>query len=130
MATKFQIAQEIVNSIREKINEDLIDFPEGDPWDEEEGGAAWLDNEVGMATEFLQRLNPLIEYPNWNIYHTVQDFQDEMMTLSEYDLEFIRFFIVEMGGSSEIEFFDLREKSNKEILSWFKEKGFVFQKVL
>jgi hypothetical protein len=126
-----QIAQEIVNEVREKIKEEMeemILYPSCDPWDEEDGGAGWLDNEVGMATEFLQMINTSIVYPTWHIYDTVQIFQDKLATLvSESDLKFIRFFIVELGGTSEPELFDLREKSKNEILDWFKEKGFIFE---
>jgi hypothetical protein len=122
-----QIAQEIVNEVRKKIKEEMILYPSCDPWDEEDGGAGWLDNEVGMATEFLQMINTSIVYPIWHKYATVQIFQDKLATLvSESDLKFIKFFIVELGGTSEKELFDLHEKSKKEILDWFKEKGFVF----
>jgi hypothetical protein len=123
-----QIAEEIVNDVRKKVNEEVLEYPGGDPWNEEDGGAVWLDNEVGMATEFLQKINISIVYPKWDIYDTVQIFQDKMATLlSESDLNFIRFFIIDLGGTSEDELFDLREKSKKEILEWFKEKGYVFE---
>jgi hypothetical protein len=119
-----RLSEEIVNEVREKIKEYIRENPGGDPWDEEDGGAAWLDNEVGMATEFLQIINTSIIYPKWDIYDTVQIFQEKMATLvSESDLKFIIFFIIE-GGTGEIDFFELRKKSKKEILDWFKKKGF------
>ncbi len=127
MSYSRQIAQEVVDFIREEIIEMLNDIPDGDPWDEEDGGAGWLENEVGMATEFLEKIKPSVVYPRWNTCETVQIFQDKMATLiSDSDLEFIRFFVVQMGGTGEREFFELRNKSQTYIVNWFKEKGYQF----
>ena len=130
MSTHREIAKEIVDNIRENIKEICQDEEECDPWTEELEGAGWLDNEIGMAIEFLKKINVDVsdKYPtlDYETYNTVEKFQQRMEILSMSDLKFIKFFIVDMGGSGETEFFSLRNKNRKTILKWFKSKGFSF----
>jgi hypothetical protein len=128
MSTHREIAKEIVDYIRDNITELCQDEEECDPWDEDTEGAGWLDNEIGMAIEFLKKINVSTDYPklDYDTYNTVEKFQQRMEILSMSDLKFIKFFIIELGGSSETEFFSLRNKNRKAILKWFKNKGFSF----
>lgn len=111
------IALEIVNHVRRKILDDIEVI---DPWDEKKDGAAWLENEIGMATDyFLSKLKPSTVYPDWGKCNSVEEVTKELRELSSSDLKFIRHFIIDLGGTEESEFFELREKSVDEIREWF-----------
>ena len=112
------IVLEIVNAIRTNVLETIKDNEDADPWDEKENGAGWLENEIGMACEFLVKLNPYPKYPKWSNYHSVEEFIEKLRELSSRDLTFIRRFI-HLGGSGEL--FELCDKSVDEIKLWFNE---------
>lgn len=119
------LVEKIIQLVRETVMESIADCPNADPWDEQAGGAAWLDNEVSMAIDLLQTIRPSAVFPDWCRCVTVPLFQEALQTLSRADLSFI-LCVIEMGGSSNPEFFDMRDKSKEEILAWFKDQGYVF----
>lgn len=114
------ISKEIVGIIRETIKENQADWgPDADHWNEEEGGAGWLDNEVGMALEILGKLNKKSYQTSFEGFDTVEDFQERLSSFSLDELKFIKYF-VEQGGSDQDEIFDVRDKKpEKEAREWF-----------
>lgn len=120
-----QLAEKIIDHVRKTIMESITKCANADQWDEKEGGAAWLENEIDLAIDLLRKIRPSVVFPEWRRCVTVPAFQEMLQTLSKSNLSFI-FFVVEMGGSTESAFFELREKSKEEILIWFKEHEFIF----
>lgn len=119
----------IIDNIRVKILEMLAENKDGDPWNEEKEGVAWIDNEVGFVIEFLRIVNPGEFYPKslYDLCDTIAETQKEMEKMTDEDIRFIHFFILKLGGTDCEDSFDLREKSRDFILTWLREKGFRFK---
>ena len=114
-----RLAKEIVDDVRRTVKSDS----DGDPWDERTDGVAWLDNEVGMAISFFNKLDPSNTVSlNLEDCYTVFDFQRKLASLSYSSLHFIHRFIVVFGGSTESYFFDLRNEPVDIIRQWFDER--------
>lgn len=93
MENKQTIIKRIVNIVREGVlKDDQI------VWNEEIHGAAWLDNEITIATEMLGTLNNKV-YASWENYNTVEEFTSGLRRLSFDDLKFI-LKVFEAGGTS------------------------------
>jgi hypothetical protein len=108
------LAEKIVNHIR---SSDCWD-EECCVWDENKEGAAWIDNEIYLATGLLQKMNN-VDYPNLKNCKTVEECQTRLTEFSFNDLMFIMKFI-EHGGTSNDEFFELRDKKKaSDIKAWF-----------
>jgi len=110
------LAEKIVNHIRSSDcwDEECI-------WDENKEGAAWIDNEIYLATGLLQKMNNVdVEvYPNLKNCKTVEECQTRLTEFSFNDLMFIMKFM-EHGGTSNDEFFELRDKKKaSDIKAWF-----------
>ncbi len=109
---KRRLAREIIAMIRTQVKQMNEENPDdSDPWTEQEEGAGWIDNEVGMATEFLETVVPpeIEEYPHWSELTSVAECKRELEKLSVPSLKFIKYFI-ENGGSDT--FYDERENGN------------------
>jgi hypothetical protein len=75
------LAAEIVSSIRSTILEQMEEKPhlDWDPWDEQEGGVAWLDNELGESTD-----------EDWSAYSSVEEIQKKLETMPVKQLKTIK----------------------------------------
>ncbi len=118
---KQRLAMEIIAMIRAQVKEMNEEDPDSDPWSEQEEGVGWIDNEVGMATEFLETAVPpeIEQYPVWSELSSVAECKRELEKLSVPSLEFIKYFI-ENGGSDT--FYDERENGNAKhiVEEWMK----------
>lgn len=97
MEEQRRLARVIVDGIRSSILamiQNSVHPEEVDPWDEEDNGAAWLDNELGIASACQKSL------PDWSQCQTVQQVQDLLETLDVESLKFIWFVVnPESAGS-------------------------------
>jgi hypothetical protein len=116
------LAEQIVGIVRECVKENQADWgPDADHWNEEEGGAGWLDNEVGMALEILGKINKKSYQTSFEGFDTVEDFQDRLGAFSLDELEFIKY-LVEQGGTDQDEIFEVRDKkSENDAREWFRQ---------
>jgi len=75
------LAAEIVSSIRSTILEQMEEQPhlDWDPWNEQEGGVAWLDNELGESTN-----------EDWSSYSSVEEIQKKLETMPVKKLKMIK----------------------------------------
>ena len=111
---KSQKADEIIAEVESSIDDDI---------DEEVDVAGWVYNELAMAVDFLNKLKPGVEFPDIHSFQTVEDMKDILMSFEHDDLEFIRHFIVDIGGTSADELFVLREQTPEDIKAWFDENA-------
>ena len=75
------LAIEIVSFVRSTILEQMQEQPDldWDPWNEQEGGAAWLDNELGAVTD-----------EDWSEYTSVEEIQKKLETMPIKQLNAIK----------------------------------------
>ena len=85
-----QLAEQIVARVRHRILSSTEE--DCDPWDEADNGVAWLDNEIGIASDCISGL------PEWSQCQTVRELQDLLEGLTVKQLEFI-YYVVRNGGS-------------------------------
>jgi hypothetical protein len=113
-----ELAAQIVDLVRRKMTAKNASDHYSDPWDEGEGGAGWLDNEVFMGTELLKRLTPGTQkYLEVERYRSVPAFQAALSNLAAEDLELIKK-TQELGGSDNQELFELRRATPKRIRAY------------
>jgi len=112
--SKKDLAEKIVDHIRSS------DWDEECIWDENEQGAAWVDNEIFLATCLIRKMNNNgAFYPNLEDCKTVEQCQKRLTEFSINDLIFMMKFL-EHGGTSNDEFFTLRDhKKRNDIKAWF-----------
>jgi hypothetical protein len=116
-----KLASQIVDDIRKSV----IDYDTTDPWDEEEGGCGWLKNDVNMVTECLKKVYPDKVYPNWKDYHTVENFQEALSTLSLSDLKRIKRVLARFHEDDQDadSFYNMKNNDPETIfLGWFAKK--------
>lgn len=91
------IAVEIICAIRSSVLESMEENSdlEWDEWDEEEGGVAWLDNELSEI-EFID------DY-DWSSYSTVEDIQKKLEGFSVDVLKMIRSMVLKNKGFEQVE---------------------------
>jgi hypothetical protein len=116
---------EIISNIRESILNMLSENKEGDSWDEEEHGVAWIDNEICFAIDFLRVINPTRVYPDLcDVCNSIPDVQQKMEEMTTEEIRLIHFFIFDLCGS---DCDDMIISSKEEALKWIQEKGFEFK---
>ncbi len=123
MQSSRELSYHIVDLLRQNITAMNTRNPKTRLWDEGDGGSGWLHNEILLAFELLEKINKGVAYPNWGNVYIVEEFRqkmEDMLTIS--DLKFIIFFL-EMGGTGEVSFLDLRNESRKILLEWCYDKG-------
>lgn len=105
------VTNEIISYVRSSI-------PDMDPWDEHENGAAWLDNEVGLATELLEKVKE-VDPIDWSNYHSVNEFKRKLVMMPIDELRFIKQVVVVNGGTQHNAHFDLREEPAHVVRAYF-----------
>jgi hypothetical protein len=111
------IAQLIVNHIRSTIlqEQDRNEEKSHDPWDEEEGGAGWIENEVSAFYELYTIINEKAIEPNLSSCMSVYESILMLEQLPQEILSKLYHFIVNKGGTNNDLTFFLHESSVKEI---------------
>lgn len=105
-------AQQLVSTVRQSILNGA-EGPDCDPWDEEEGGAGWLENEIGFFDQFWTgNTRDDFCYP----FKTVEEWVEYLSKKPESYLETCLKFI-QKGGTNMENVFDLRD--NNEIGEFF-----------
>lgn len=112
------LVNEIISHVRSTMLRQMVEMPDMDPWNENEGGAAWLDNELSIATDFLSQLKPDVRY-DWSIYHSVNEVKRKLIYCPNDDLQFIKHVVVTLGGSQNDYLFELRYQPIDIIRSYF-----------
>jgi hypothetical protein len=108
----------IVANLRTNVLQEIAGIPDADPWDEEENGAAWLENELALFDELYHLMYPRYQPRNWRKSHTVAEFVPVLEGCSgPYLLELRKF--AHYGGSSNPEFFELRKQGSTGITRSF-----------
>lgn len=64
------LADELINLIRNNVITSLVGINFCDPWDEEEAGAAWVENELSVLDQWMEIRG------NYDECKTVNDFKD------------------------------------------------------
>ena len=108
------LAFDIVNAIRHQTLASLASMSpeECDPWDEGEGGVAWLENEIGFASELVKILYDF-EEPCMSAMETVSDVQSYLATLPVLPLKALYLIAITLCGTSSDELFALRERTRE-----------------
>ncbi len=119
-----QLAQQVIGLIRTITIQSLegLGNQPHDPWDEEEGGAGWVDNELSIANDLLEIVEIHYNPPDLSRYITVPQFQRALPRL--YSAEHLHFILrfLRHGGSSNEHFFRLRETANeRDVEEWFQQ---------
>jgi hypothetical protein len=110
------MSKEIVSHVRDAVLETIADMEDADPWDEEENGVAWLDNELGMTVAILRTLSPNGEYPDFQDYQTVAEVEHELATcFSKTELSFIAI-LIRSGGTSHDELVDVSHEEDVDVV--------------
>lgn len=112
------LTNEIISYVRSTILHQMASMPDMDPWDEHENGAAWLDNEIGLATELLEKVKE-VDPIDWSIYHSVNAVKRKLITMPIDDLRFIKQVVVVNGGTQHSIHFDLREEPAHVVRAYF-----------
>jgi len=112
------LTNEIISSVRCAILNQMKNMPGMDPWNEHEGGAGWLDNEISMAIDLLAKIKDF-DPINWSIYHSVDEIKCRLMMLSIDDLRFIKHVIVVNGGTQHDFHFNLQKEPAHVIRAYF-----------
>jgi len=94
----------IIDMIRQSIIQMNQDIPDSGQWNEEEGGAAWLDNELYAFHRMINysMMMPLMrnQLP-WGNLHSVNEFQEYLSNESSEYLNVFHQFIQNGGTASE-----------------------------
>lgn len=109
MPAYIDLANEIISHVRSIILEQMSDMPDMSPWNEHEGGAAWLDNELSFATDFLVQVKP-VQSIDWSVYHSVNEVMRKLISLNEDELRFLKYVVVTLGGTQHDYLFNLRDQ--------------------
>ena len=117
--TASELANEIVNYVRNNVIEMNKYYPESDKWDEFEGGAGWLYNEVDIPSRLINKIYPNLKYV-WHHIKDVKQFKDALEMIPIAHLEIIKKVAVELEGTTNKLTFDLLEYSPEEIKAFFK----------
>ncbi len=119
------MVHEIISYVRRVICAQKKYLIKESQWNEEEGGAGWLDNEISLATDILTKLTS-IPY-SWSDLHSVKEFETKLDTLPEPVLQFIKYVVVDLEGSSHSLVFHMRDKMPVEdIREFFAKRNFTF----
>lgn len=117
------LTNEIISHVRCTILDQMSGMPDMDPWNEQEGGAAWLDNELGFATDFLVQVKP-VQRIDWGIYHSVNEVKRKLISLQTDELRFIKYVAVTLGGTQHDYLFQLRDQPARVQRSYFNNAQF------
>lgn len=118
-------AQEIIHAVQTAVEATIaVAEPEEeiDGWNRGAKGVAWLDNELGLAWEFLRILDPTAgESPVWSEFETVRHVRLQLeRNTSIKHLSFLHHVVVDLGGSQNEAFFELRHRSAAQVHAWFR----------
>lgn len=112
------LADEIISSVRSRILEESPD-EDMDPWNEEESGAAWLDNELSMGTELLSKVGARYLLDS-SEFSSIEGARQELTSLPRAELQFYHYIVVRQGGSTNDELFALRNKSTETVRAFIR----------
>ena len=113
------VTNEIISYVRSTILHQMTSNPDMDPWNEDEDGAAWLDNELSLATDLLVKIKE-VDPIDWSIYHSVNEVKRRLVMMPINDLRFIKHVVVTHGGTQHSYHFDLRDEEPVNVRAYFK----------
>ena len=117
--TASELANEIVNYVRNSVIEMNKYYPESEKWDEFEDGAGWLYNEVDIPSRLINKIYPNLMYV-WDHIKDVNQFKNALEMIPIEHLKIIKKVTVELGGTTNKLTSDLLEYSPEEIKTFFK----------
>ena len=103
------LADAIIDHVRDRVVDAIRDDPDADPWNELDGGAAWLDNELTLAKDIFNVVQPRyrLEFP----LTSVPDVRQTMIEMPPDQLLYYYVVIVTLGGSGNPDVSELADES-------------------